>query len=137
MYEAIISGDSEYNIPDNFTSRTSEILQTYLKSLGIRMETIIDESEFIGEPEHLTEEIAYQVGDVTLFCTQNEMYYLNKMHKVYKQYMRKHPNQIDDMDELWEYIIEHLPFKKKHLTNNIIRLFKDNLEHFRIDEENK
>ena len=37
MYEAILSEDGEYNIPDDFTSRCSEILQVYLKSLGIRM----------------------------------------------------------------------------------------------------
>jgi hypothetical protein len=34
------------------------------------------------------------------------------------------------MDDVWDYIMEHLPFKKKELTDNIINLFKDNLEDF-------
>ena len=135
MYEAIISDDSEYNLPDTFTSRTSEILQTYLKSLGIRMQTIIDETEFIGEPEDQTEIIGYEIGNATLFCTREEMYYLNKMHKVYKRYLKEHPGEIDDTDEVWEYILEHIPFKKKHLTPNIISLFKDNIENFTIDNK--
>ena len=130
MYESILSDDSEYNLPDKFTSRSAEIMQVYLKSLGIRMETIIDEDEYIGEPEHLTETIGYVVGGTTIFCTPDEMYYLKKMHKVYKKYIKNNPNQIDDMDELWDYIIENLPFKKRYLTENIINLFKNNLEAF-------
>ena len=51
MYEAILSDDGEYNIPDDFTSRSAEILQVYLKSLGVRMTTIYDESNYIGEEE--------------------------------------------------------------------------------------
>lgn len=130
MYEAILSDDGEYNIPDKFTSRSAEILQVYLKSLGVRMETIIDEDEFIGEPEHLNEIIGFKVSNAMIFCTADEMYYLKKMHKVYKRYIRDHPNDIDDMDEVWDYILEHLPFKKKHLTDNIIKIFKENLEAF-------
>lgn len=130
MYEAILSEDGEYNIPNDFTSRTAQILQVYLKSLGVRMETIIDDDEFIGEPEHLTETIGYKVGQAMIFCTADEMYYLKKLHKVYKRWMKENPNSIDDMDELWDYILEHLPFKKKHLTDNIIKLFKENLEAF-------
>lgn len=130
MYEAILSGDGEYELPARFTSRAAEILQVYLKSLGVRMETIIDDSEFIGEPEHLTETVGYQVGHTVIFCTQDEMYYLNKLAKVYKYYIREHPNQIDDVDEVWDYMIDHLPFKKKALTDNIINLFKNNLEAF-------
>lgn len=130
MYEAILSGDGEYELPAKFTSRAAEILQVYLKSLGVRMETIIDDSEFIGEPEHLTETVGYQVGHTVIFCTQDEMYYLNKLAKVYKYYIREHPNQIDDVDEVWDYMIDHLPFKKKALTDNIINLFKNNLEAF-------
>ena len=130
MYEAILSEDGNYNIPDNFTSRTSEILQVYLKSLGVRMETIIDDSNYIGEPEHMTEVVGYKVGNSMIFCTPDEMYYLNKMHEVYKRYMKENPNSIDDVDEVWDYIMENLPFKKKDLTDNIINLFKDNLEAF-------
>lgn len=130
MYEAILSEDGEYNIPDKFTSRTAEILQVYLKSLGVRMETIIDESEFIGEPEHESEIVGYQVGDATIFCSPNEMYYLMKMHKVYRYYLIDHPNTIDDFDEVWDFIIENLPFKKKYLTENIINIFKNNFDAF-------
>ena len=132
MYEAILSEDGEYNIPDDFTSRSAEILQVYLKSLGIRMETIVDEDEYIGEPEHLTEIRGYEVGNSMIFCTVDEMYYLKKLQKVYKKYMKKYPNTIDDVDEVWDYIMEHLPFKKKELTENIIDLFKDNLEAFSV-----
>ena len=130
MYEAILSDDVKYNIPDNFTSRTAEILQVYLKSLGVKMTTVIDEDEYIGEPEHLTEEVAYNVGDCTIFCTREEMYYLKKLRKIYCRYLKENPNTIDDMDDVWDYIMEHLPFKKKELTDNIIKIFKDNLEDF-------
>ena len=130
MYESILSDDGEYQIPNKFTSRSTEVIQVYLKSLGVRMETIIDEDEYIGEPEHLTETVGYVVGNSTIFCTPDEMYYLKKMHKVYKKYIKENPNQIDDVDEVWEYIMDNLPFKKKNLTENIINLFKDNLEAF-------
>lgn len=130
MYEAILSDDGEYEIPEKFTSRSAEILQVYLKSLGVRMETIIDEDEFIGEPEHMTTIIGYKVGNTMIFCTADEMYYLKKMHRVYKRYMKEHPNDIDDIDEVWSYIVDNLPFKKKYLTDNIINIFKGNLEAF-------
>jgi len=130
LYEAILSEDGKYNIPDDFTSRTSEILQTYFKSLGIGMKTIIDDSEFIGEPEHAEEEVGINLGSAVIFCTREEEYYLRKLQKVYKRYLKENPNQIDDMDELWDYILEHLPFKKKHLTDNIVKIFKDNLDIF-------
>ena len=94
------------------------------------METIIDDSNYIGEPEHMTEVVGYKVGNSMIFCTPDEMYYLNKMHEVYKRYMKENPNSIDDVDEVWDYIMENLPFKKKDLTDNIINLFKDNLEAF-------
>lgn len=130
MYEAILSDDGKYNIPAKFTSRSAEIMQVYLKSLGIRMETIIDEDEYIGEAEHHNEVVGYVISNTTIFCTPDEMYYLKKIHKVYKRYIKDNPNQIDDIDEVWEYILENLPFKKKYLTENIINLFKDNLEAF-------
>ena len=122
--------DNEYNIPNSFTSRTAEILQVYLKSLGVRMETIIDDDEYIGEPEHVDETVGYELGNTTIFCTVEEMYYLKKLRKVYKRYLRDNPSSIDDTDEVWAYILEHLPFKKKFLTDNIISLFKDNMEAF-------
>lgn len=135
MYEAILSQDGEFNIPDKFTSRTAEILQVYLKSLGVRMETIIDDDEQIGEPEDDEEIIGYKVGTSVIFCTPNEWYYLKKLRKVYKRYIKEHPNEIDDMDELWEYILDNLPFKKKDLTDNIMKLFLDNIDAFRENKE--
>lgn len=130
MYEAILSEDMEYNIPDHFTSRTSEVLEVYLKSLGVEMETIIDEDEYIGEPEHENDSVAFEVGDSTIFCTTNEMYYLKKIQKVYHRYLKEHPNDIDDVDEIWDYIVENLPFKKKYLTDSIVNIFKNNFEAF-------
>ena len=130
MYEAIMSDDGKYNIPDNFTSRTSQVLQVYLKSLGVSMKTVLDEDDFIGEKEHSEEIVGYEVGGFTIFCTINEMYYLKKMHKVYRRYLKEHPNSIDDIDDVWEYMMDNLPFKKKLLTENIVRMFKDNIEAF-------
>lgn len=130
MYEAVLSEDGIYNLPDSFTSRTSEVFQVYMKSLGVRAQTIINEDNYIGEPEHMTEVVGYQVGDSMLFCTPNEMYYLNKMHAVYKRYMKDNPNTIDDIEDIWEYIMDNLPFDKEDLTDNIIKLFKDNIEAF-------
>jgi len=94
------------------------------------METIIDDSEYIGEPEHSEEEISIPVGSAIIFCTRDEEYYIRKMWKVYRRYLKDNPNQIDDLDEVWEYIMDNLPFKKKHLTDNIIKIFKDNLDVF-------
>jgi hypothetical protein len=130
MYEAILSEDGKFEIPDNFTSRSAEILEVYLKSLGVRMETIIDESEFIGEPEHDTEIVGYNIRNNMIFCTPNEMYCINKLSKLYKRYIKEHPNGYYDIEEVWEYCLENLPFKKKYLTNNIIELFKNNIEIF-------
>ena len=127
MYEAILSDDNEYNIPDSFTSRTSEVLQVYLKSLGVRMETKIDEDEYIGEAEH-NEVIGYDFGNETIFCTIDEMYYIKKLQKVYKKYIKEHPEDIYSTDDVWDYIMEHLPFKKKYLTDNIIDIFKNHIE---------
>lgn len=133
MYEAILSDDGKYNIPDSFESRSVEILQVYLKSLGIKMETIIDNDEVIGEPEHESCMIDYHVGNGIIMCTVNEMYYLKKLHKVYRRYIKEHPNTIDDPDEVWEYILDNLPFKKKELTDNIINLFKENIPIFSVN----
>lgn len=130
MYEAIVSDDNEYNIPDTFTSRTSQILQTYFKSLGVQMETIYDEDEYVEEPEHKDEIIGYKVGNEVIFCSIADMYYLKKLHKLYKRYMKDHPNSVDDMDEVWDYMYENLPFKKKELTQNVIDLFNNHLEAF-------
>lgn len=131
MYEAILAEDNdEYTIPDKFTSRSAEILQVYLKSLGVRMETILDEDNFIGEPEHLTDIVGYKVGNACIFCTIDEMYYLKKLRRTYKSYLKSHPNEIDDMDNVWEYLEKNLPFKKKHLTPHIMDLFRENMEAF-------
>lgn len=130
MYEAILSENGEYEIPEKFTSRSAEIFQVYLKSLGVRMETIINDDEFIGEPEHDTDIVAYTIRNSVIFCTPNEMYYLKKISNLYKYYIKDNPGGIDDIDEVWEYIMDNLPFKKKYLTDAIISLFKNNLEAF-------
>ena len=130
MYEAILSEDGDYEIPEKFTSRSAEIFQVYLKSLGVRMETIINDDEFIGEPEHDTEVVAYTVRNHVIFCTPNEMYYLKKLSKLYKYYIKDNPGSIDDLEEVWDWMMENLPFKKKYLTDSIINLFKNNLEAF-------
>ena len=130
MYEAILSEDGNYDIPKELTSRAVEILEVYLKSLGVRMTAVKDDSDYIGEPEHLDETIGYNVGNATIFCTIEQMYYLKKLHKVYKGYLKENPNTIDDMDEVWDYIKTHLPFKKKYLTDDIIELFTTHLEAF-------
>lgn len=132
MYEAILDENYAYNIPDDFTSRTAEVLQVYLKSLGVRMETIIDEDEFVGEAEHLDDNVGFQVGDSMIFCSTEEMYYLKKLQKVYHRYLKENPSSIDDVDEVWDYIMDNLPFSKKLLTERMIDLFKDNLEAFSI-----
>jgi hypothetical protein len=128
MYEAIISEDGDYKIPDNFTSRSAEILQVYLKSLGVRIQTVNNEDDFIGQDEHNHEIVAYPIKNRVIFCTPNEMYYVKKLSKMYKRYIKDNPNMINDFDEVWGYIMENLPFKKKHLTDDIINIFNRNLE---------
>ena len=131
MYEAILSEDGNYEIPNDFTSRSVEVLQTYLKSLGVRMHTVYNnDDEYVGEPEHRDEVVGYEVGDTVIFCTVEEMYYLKKLQKVYHHYLKEHPNTIDDVDEVWDYIMEHLPFKKRFLTDKIVDLFRNNAEAF-------
>jgi hypothetical protein len=123
-----IQDDEKFDIPAKFTSRTAEILQVYFKSLGIRMKTVYDEDEFIGEPEHDTEIVQYDLNNnVTLFCTPNEMYYLKKLNKIYKRYLKETPNTLYDINEIWDYVIKNITFKKKYLTDNIINLFKTHL----------
>ena len=89
MYEAILSEDGDYNIPDKFTNRAAEILQVYLKSLGIRMQTIVNDDEFIGEPEHDNEVVGFTIKNRVIFCTPNEMYYLKRLSKLYKKYTKE------------------------------------------------
>ena len=130
MYESVVSDSGTYDIPDDFTSRTSEIFQVLFKSLGVKAETIINEDEYIGEPEHDTEIVAHRVKNRIIFCSITEMYYLKKLKKMYKRYRKDHPDDIVDFDEAWSYILDNLPFKRKQLTDNIINLFKNNLEVF-------
>lgn len=128
MYEAILSEDNDYEIPDKFNSRSADILQVYLKSLGVRMETIVGEEEYIGEAEDNEGVTAYTFRNNVIFATPNEMYYLLKLAKTYRLYLKDDPMAITDWEEAWDYVLDHLPFKKKHLTDNIINLFKNNLE---------
>ena len=134
LYESILSEDGNYNIPDKFTSRTVEILQVYMKSLGTKMQTVINEDEYIGELEHETEEVEYIVGGRSIFCTVNEMYYLKKLNIAYHKYLKEYPNMIDDPDEVWEYILDHIDFKKKHLTDTIVKMFRSNMDAFAIEK---
>lgn len=94
------------------------------------METVYDDNERIVEVDECNETVAYQVGNTTIYCTMEEKYYLNRIHAIYKQYMKDHPNEIDDIDEVWEYILNNLTFKKKHLTDNIRDIFNENLNAF-------
>lgn len=94
------------------------------------MKTVVDDDEFIGEPEHQEEIIGYNIGNTVIFCTVEEMYYLKKLRKIYRRYLREHPNTIDDMDDVMEYIYNNLPFKKKYLTDNILNTFKNHIEAF-------
>ena len=115
MYEAILQED-DYDIPDKFTSRTSEILEVYLKSLGVRMRAVDDEDiEFIGE-ESDDEIIAHQIKNRIIFASNREMYYVKKLAKRYKRLLKNHENMILDDDELWVELFEKLPFKKKYLA---------------------
>ena len=133
MYEAILSKDGEYNIPKEFTSRSAEILQVYLKSLGVKMETILDDANYIGTKEHDEELVGYSIYNKTIFCTPNEWYYLDKLGKLYKRYRKENPGNIDEITDIWDYIYKNfksVDLKKKDLTDNIIKLFNDNIEAF-------
>lgn len=130
MYEAILDDEGEYEIPAKFTSRSAEILQVYLKSLGVRMETIINEDEFIHEPGHDTDHIVYEFKNANILCTPSEMYYLKKLGKSYRRFIKKRKDSIIDTEIAWDYIVTNLPFKRKYLTDNIIKLFKENMQHF-------
>ena len=94
------------------------------------METVVDDSEFIGEPEHDEMEVVYNVRNHVIVCSPNEMYYINKLAKLYKRYRKDNPSSVYELDEIWEYIMKNLPFKKKYLTDKITDLFRDNLEAF-------
>jgi hypothetical protein len=128
MYEAILSEDGDYEIPDKFHSRSAEILQVYLKSLGVRMETIVGGDDYIGEAEDMDNVVAYTFRNSVIFATPNEMYYILQLAKCYKWHIKDDPSAIRDWDEAWGWVLENLPFKKKHLTENIVKLFTNNLE---------
>lgn len=130
MYEAILSDDGEYNIPKKFTSRAAQILEVYLKSLGIRMETIRDDKEYIMEEEHNNEIVGYEINNDLIFCTPNEMYYLKKLIKWYKRYIKDHMEVVIDPDEVWEYIMTNVKFDKSKITKNIELLFRNNMDLF-------
>lgn len=137
MAEAILDDDTKYNIPDYFTSRTAEILQVYLKSLGVAINTIYDEDDFIGEKQDKDIVIEMPVGNATIYCTIEESYYLKKLTKLYKKFMKHNPDTIYEGHEIWDYFDKNLPFKKKHLTKRIIDLFNDNIFNFTIEARKK
>lgn len=127
MYEAIIHDDLNYDIPDKFTSRTAEILKVYLKSLGVRMDIVEDETDYIRDGAE-NDIVTYAVKNREIMCTKTEMYYIRKLVKIYRRYIKDTFNDIRDSDEIWEYLNTHLTFKKKYLTDNIINIFNKNLE---------
>jgi hypothetical protein len=51
--------------------------------------------------------------------------------------MKAHPHMIgESYDDMWEWLMDNLPFKKKHLTENIVNLFKSNITKFsRLEDE--
>lgn len=130
MYEAILAED-DFDIPNNFTSRTAEVLEVYLKSLGVRMVTIDDDNrEYIGEEDD-DEIVMHKVKNRLIFASNKEMYYLKKLSKVYRRILKDKENVIiDDTDEIWNKVLENLTFNKKHLTEDIITIFKRNIEVF-------
>lgn len=128
LHEAILSEDGNYDIPTEFTSRSSEILQVYLKSLGVRMETVIEGGDRISEPEDMDTVVAYTFRNTVIMATPDEMFYVLTLARLYKQYRRENADHIIDYDEAWDWVLEHLPFKKKHLTESVSKLFRNNLE---------
>jgi hypothetical protein len=128
MYEAILDDTGDYEIPDSFVNRSAEILEVYLKQLGIRIKTIINDEDYIGQPEDDQEVFEYTIKNRTILCTANEMYYLKKLAKTYKRYVRNHQNMIIDFADAWDYVLENLPFKKKKLSSDIVEIFKRNLD---------
>lgn len=130
LCEAVMSGDGLYNLPDYFVSRTVQVLQVYFKSLGCGMECIDENAETIGFPEDATTMIAYELQDYTVMCTVEEMHQLKRIHRVYRRFLKENPSVVSDVDETWDYIIEHLPFKKKELLPNIPKIFKEAIEYF-------
>lgn len=130
MYEAILSEDGQYQIPHKFTSRASQILEVYLKSLGVRMETIRDDKEYLLESEDDSEIVGYEINNEMIFCTPHDMYYLKKLIKIYKQYIKENPLVAIDVDDVWEYIQKNIKFDKSELTDNIVKLFKNNIDIF-------
>lgn len=128
LYEAILSEDGEYSIPDNFTSRSAQVLQVYLKSLGIRMETVVGGDDYFGEKEDDENIVGYTFGKHMIFATPNEMWHVKKLAKLYKYYIKDNPGDMYDFNEVWEWMMENLPFKQKRLTDTIVKLFKNNLQ---------
>jgi hypothetical protein len=127
MYEAILS-EEDYQIPDKFTSRSAQILQVYLKSLGVRMETVVGGDNYIGEKEDSEVTVVYTFRNSVICATPNEMYYVLQLARTYRWYVKDNPNTIRDWEDAWDWVLDHLPFKKKHLTDKIVDLFKNNLE---------
>ena len=94
------------------------------------METVKDDKEYIMEEEHNNEIVAYEINNEVIFCTPIEMYYLKKIIKHYKKYIKTHKNIEIDVEEAWQYIMDNISFDKEKLTSNIINLFKNNIEIF-------
>lgn len=129
MYEAILA-DDDYEIPNSFTSRTAEIMEVYLKSLGVRMVTLDDdEREPIGEEDD-DELLIHKVKNRLIFATNKEIFYVKKLAKAYKRLLKDKQNIILDDEELWDELMANLPFKKKYLTEDVLNIFIRNREVF-------
>ena len=139
MFEAILSDDAKYDLPDHFTSRSAEVAQVYFKSLGVRMDTVIDDEEFIGYFEDKNTLITYQVHQSILVITVEQRRLLKKVQKAYRKYLKKYPNMIDDFDHIWDWIMDHITMhnKKKLLNGDIKKLFRENLTEFTQDCKEK
>ena len=47
-----------------------------------------------------------------------------------KQYIKENPLVAIDVDDVWEYIQKNIKFDKSELTDNIVKLFKNNIDIF-------
>ena len=133
MFEAILDDDTKYNLPKSFTSRSAEVAEVYFKSLGVGMNTIIDDEQFIGYIEDKDTIINYKVANADLFITVEQANLLKKIHKVFKKYLKQSPYLIQDFNEIWEYVLKHInKHDKKRIKDNdeVKQIFKDHITDF-------
>lgn len=130
LCEAVLQGDGFYNLPDYFVSRTVQILQVYLKQLGVGMDCVNEDDELIIFPEDLETQVEYELQDCTILCSIAEREQLKQINRVYRRYLKENNWGIVDVDDAWEYVMKHLPFKKKELLPDVPDLFRKNIQYF-------